>query len=141
MKNISKKEWGDFHGSIDFNDAFELIGGKSEEEIFSLIMKSPFLVAECLCFTNEVPYKNLLVIFSRFISRYHDSYEDIHIIVDVFFREVYGNIISKNRILDDIIGEISSTFSFIVKNQERLGADIDIYGSYQVKYNEIKHAL
>ncbi|MHA6882517.1 hypothetical protein [Ralstonia pseudosolanacearum] len=135
----SEKDWGDYSCDLDQRSAHDVFFGKTSCEVFPAFELNVIERASELQFIGSIPFQYYMLAFRDYVIS--DGVLNTSMASDAascFLRLVLFKIKEDRFSILPIIDELIPALDYVAKNQERFDADVDVYGDFSEKFNEIK---
>ncbi len=128
------KDWGDCEDDLDQKFTRDLYLGKSNEEMEERFLSGPIEVASELQFMPRIPFQYYMIGFRDSVLSLKHNELDISTSASSFLNLVLYKLKNDRGDILPIMASLKAAIDYIVENQDKYDADIDIYGDF----NEVK---
>ncbi len=140
IEEIPKEsDWGNWEADLDQKSAYELYFGHSNAEMKQRYFDAPIEVASELQFMPVIPFRYYMLGFSKAVIC-NEGYDDMTISTAPysFLKLIISKLKNDNLDIEPIMNTMWSSIKYVVDNQEKYDADIDIYGDFRYLLKEIE---
>lgn len=134
-------QWGDLSGDFDAQDAFRVFHGLKNEETFTLYRKDILARVQDLRFMPSIPFQYYIQGFAKFVLSRDYGESSPSEVADGYLSVLLSRAVSDSAILLSIWDCVLPAIEYVVKNQDNLGADKEIFGDFSEKLKNIQDLL
>ncbi len=133
------KEWAGDPNDLDLQYARKVYFGKSREEAMELFPNNPLTTVDEIRWMPPEPFRYYLSAFAAYLSR-KETLKDIMAsdAASSFLNLVAEKLTEVPQIIAPVLPEILPVAEYVAQNQDLFEADVDIYGNFQEKYEQIR---
>jgi hypothetical protein len=135
----AEEDWGNYSNDLDQEYAHRIFAGKSAEQVMPEFERNVIERASELRFMPEVPFRYYMLAFKDYVL---SDLVVLNSLAPDAASCFLGLIIEKLRVSPEVIApimdELMPVVLHVAANQEKFGADLDIYGDFREMLVEIQ---
>ncbi len=133
------KEWAGDPDDLDLQYARKNYFGKSQEEAMTLFSNNPIESIDEIRWMPPEPFRYYLGAFAAYLSRGEALKDDMASdAASSFLHLVEEKLADAPQIIAPILEEMLPVAEYVAQNQDLFDADVDIYGNFLERYEQIK---
>jgi hypothetical protein len=134
-----ESDWGNWEADVDQKSAYELYFGHSNAEMKQRYFDAPIEVASELQFMPIAPFRYHMLGFSKAVIC-NEGYDEMTISTAPysFLKLIIYKLKNNKSDIEPIMNAIWPSIKYVVDNQKKYDADIDIYGDFSDLLKEIE---
>ncbi len=136
MRIPGSQDWAGYEADLDVTYAYNLMFGKSIDEVLPHFRRNPIERADELLFMPAPAFRYYVFAFVKYVMS-ADAAGDSDVassFLSLIFARINRDPVSVLEIMDDL----TSCLDYIAENQLFFEASVDIYGDFQVRRDEIE---
>lgn len=138
----SEADWGNYQSDQDQQYVYKMFFGKNFEQVIPRFERNAIEACDELRFIAAVPFRYYLLAFASYMLS--DLVLKNRMASDAascFIGLVHEKLLSARDDIAPIIIDLIPAIEFVANNQSLFDADIDIYGNFKDKLDDIKRIV
>ena len=138
MKLIpTEAQWENYWDDLDTNYAHRIFFGKSNEEMQEEFRRCVIERVDEIRWMPKIPFQYYIFGLRDYVMERNFGFYDSSDAASCFLGLISEKLKKQPHYVKPVFQELLPSLRFVSENQELYDADIDIYGSFIEKYNEI----